>query len=244
MGFQLQPNHPTIQGEIEHSLYKFTSEKIRIRGASRTDSGAHAQGQVVDFLSHSANQVALYPAGLNFYLPRDIRVQAAYQMVPSFHSRKDASSRIYRYHILNRRWPSPLGRHTNFWVRGLLDAEGMAAAAKNLVGEHDFRRLSPGFAADHSAVRTVYRWEVWRDDDKVIIECEANGFLRHLIRRANALLIEVGKGKWPKEIVTDVLKGECTGKIEWTSAPARGLCLMKVTYPNFWSQVCSEDETD
>ena len=244
MGFQLQRDQPTIQGEIEKSLTKFTGEKIRIRGASRTDSGAHAKGQVVDFLTRSGNRVELYPPGLNFYLQQDIRVQAAYRMTPEFHSRKGAHSRTYQYHILNRQWPSPLGRHSSYWVRAPLDMDRMAEAAKHLVGRHDFRNLAPGFDPDRSAVRTVYRWEVRRQDDNVVIECEANGFLRHLIRRANALLIEIGKGKWPVDLVDRVLDDQGSAKIEWTSAPACGLWLTKVSYPNFWSQVCTENETD
>ena len=84
-----------------------------MRGAMRTDSGAHAKGQVVDFLTQSANEVELYPPGLNFYLQQDIRVQAAYRMTPEFHSRKSAKSRIYQYRIFNRQWPSPLGRHSS-----------------------------------------------------------------------------------------------------------------------------------
>ena len=244
MGFQLQRDQPTIQGEIEKSLNKFTGENIRIRGASRTDSGAHAKGQVVDFLTLSSNKVELYPPGLNFYLQQDIRVQAAYRMTPEFHSRKGAHSRTYEYHILNRQWPSPLGRNSRFWVRAPLDSDKMAEAAKQLVGTHDFRALAPGFDPDRSAVRTVYRWEVRRLNDNVVIECEASGFLRHLIRRANALLIEIGKGKWPVDQVRRVLMDQGSEKIEWTSAPACGLCLMKVSYPNFWSQVCTENETD
>ena len=172
------------------------------------------------------------------------RVQAAYRMIPDFHSRKSAHSRIYQYRIFNRQWPSPLGRHSSYWVRAPLDVDRMAAAAKHLVGSHDFRALAPGFGADRSAIRTVYRWEVRREDDTVVIECEANGFLRHQIRRTNALLIEIGKGRWPGDLVNQVLDDRGSEKIEWTSAPACGLCLMKVSYPNFWSQVYTEDETD
>ena len=244
MGFQLQRDQPTIQGEIEKSLTKFTGETIRIRGASRTDSGAHAKGQVVDFLTHSTNKVELYPPGLNFYLQPDIRVQVAYRMNPDFHSRKGAHSRTYQYQISNRPWPSPLGRHSSYWVRAALDVDKMAEAAKHLVGRHDFRALAPGFDAHRSAVRTVYRWEVRRQDDNIVIESEASGFLRHMIRRANALLIEIGKGRWPEDLVNQVLEDRGSEKIEWTSAPACGLCLIKVSYPNFWSQVYTEDETD
>ncbi|MFQ6027956.1 MAG: tRNA pseudouridine(38-40) synthase TruA, partial [Dehalococcoidia bacterium] len=100
MGFQLQPNQPTVQGAIETALHRFTGESLRIRGASRTDSGAHAQGQVVDFLTESPHPAATFLRALNFYLPPDIRIQSAHVMTPDFHSRRSASSRVYRYQIL------------------------------------------------------------------------------------------------------------------------------------------------
>ena len=244
MGFQLQRGQPTIQGEIEKSLKRFTGEKIRIRGASRTDSGAHARGQMVDFVTHSNHGVDTFPRALNHYLPRDIRVVEAYHMVAGFHSRRDAISRTYRYHILNRTWPSPLHRLTSFWVRDPLDAGSMAAAAEGFLGTHDFRALGVSHPAGRSAVRQVSRWDVWREDENVIIECEANGFLRHQIRRANALLIEIGKGRLPIEVVRDILDGGHQNKRELAPIPARGLCLMKVTYPNFFSKVKSGHEAD
>ena len=212
-------------------MARFTGEAIGIRAASRTDSGAHAIGQMVDFPTFSVHPVETFPKALNYYLPPDIRVQAAYEVAPDFHSRRDAFSRTYRYQILNRYWPSALRRHTCFWVREWLDASEMTDAAQGLVGCHDFRPLATGHPVSKSAIRRVYRWDVWRDGDMVMIECEANGFLRHQIRRANALLVEIGKGRWSRDMVNDVLGGNPGGKVRWSSVPALGLCLMKVTYP-------------
>ncbi|PKB64074.1 MAG: tRNA pseudouridine(38-40) synthase TruA [SAR202 cluster bacterium Io17-Chloro-G2] len=234
-GFQLQDGQSTIQGEIEIALKRFTGESIRIRGASRTDAGAHAQGQVVDFLTSSRHHTDLFPRALNHYLPDDIQVQAVHHMAGDFHSRKHASARTYRYNVLNRPWPSPLARNRWFWVRGDLNVERMASAAQTLVGKHDFRPLAPGYPAGRSADRRVTRWDVWREDEAVIFECEANGFLKHQIRRTNGLLLAVGKGRWPVSVVADVLTGKCEEEIGWPSIPARGLCLMKVTYPDFLS---------
>ena len=109
----------------------------------------------------------------------------------------------------------------------------MGAAAQRFVGSHDFRWFATGLPPGKSTVRRVYRWEVWREEDTVIIESEANGFLRHQIRRANALLIEIGKGRRPESAVTDALDGNLPGGWECPPVPARGLCLMKVTYPFF-----------
>ena len=235
-GFQFQPQQTTVQGELEKGLARFTGEAIRIRGASRTDSGAHAKCQVVDFATISVHPVDQFPRALNYYLPADIKVQAAYEVDSRFNSRRDALSRTYRYLILNRLWPSPLDRNVSFWVRDVLDVARMATAAQSLVGWRDFRPVSGGYPENKSGVRRVYRWDVWREKDKVIIECEANGFIRHQIRRTNALLIEIGKGRWPPSVVNDVLDDKAEGRVQWATVPARGLCLEKVTYSDLGSQ--------
>jgi tRNA pseudouridine38-40 synthase len=244
MGFQFQARQPTIQGEIERALNKFTGEVTRIRAASRTDAGAHALGQVVDFLTGAPYPVSHFPRALNYYLPPDIKVQAAYEMDLGFHSRRDASSRTYRYHICNRPWPSPLRRDTHHWIRETLKTDKMARAAQSLVGTHDFRALASGHPEDQSAVRRVSRWDVWRDGESVVIECEANGFLRHQIRRANAALVEVGKERWPEEIIKETIENRLPAGLVWPSLPARGLCLISVTYPHFWSKVRNSNEAD
>jgi tRNA pseudouridine38-40 synthase len=244
-GFQAQAGQPTVQGALEQALERLTGGKVRVRGASRTDAGAHALGQMVDFLTDSSLELATFPRGLNFYLPADIRVQAVYEVAPEFHSRRSAAGRSYRYLILNRPWPSPLLRRTHHWVRDALDAASMHRAAQGLVGRHDFRPLAPGLPAQRSAVREVQEWSVRREGDAVVVDCEANGFLPHQIRRANGLLVEVGKGRLPEGIVPEVLAGRAPQGLQWPSLPACGLCLMAVSYPNFGSQVRTRtDEAD
>lgn len=229
-GFQLQLNQPTIQGALEEALAWFTEEAIRIRGASRTDSGAHAEGQVVDFLTRTRLPLERFAPALNYYLPDDVAVLKARQVDESFNARRTALSRTYRYRILEREWPSPLRRGTHFWVRGPLDAEAMDRAAQALTGIHDFRPLAAGHPEDRSAVRNAMRWQVSRKDDLVEIECEANGFLKHQIRKANGILVEIGKGKQPESLVKRVLEGgETIAGIPMLSA--HGLCLIEVKYP-------------
>lgn len=243
-GFQLQSGQPTIQGEIETAINRFTGERTRIRGASRTDSGAHARGQVVDFTTRAPYPTERFPHALNYYLPADIKVQEAYQVDPGFHSRRDATSRTYDYRIINRPWPSPIHRFDHHWERNPLDIDRMNEAAQALVGVHDFRPLSTGFPQDRSAVREVFRWGVTAEGDAVVVECEATGFLRHMIRRANAILVEVGKGRWPETAAEEVLDGSERVPRQPLSLPARGLCLMNVKYPNNWNKGKNTDETD
>jgi len=240
-GFQLQSAHPTIQGEIESGLAKFTGERIRVRGASRTDSGAHASGQVVDFLTASGHSLEIFPKALNYYLPQDIKVQSACQVPLDFNSRRSATSRTYRYNILVAPWPSPLRRTTHYWVRQELRVADMAQAARSLVGVHDFRALAPGHPIDKSAVRIAYRWDVWQEADTVIIECEANGFLRHQIRKVNSILVQVGLGNYPESlcpesVVSECLKGEPASRVKAPILPPHGLCLMQVKYPTLMNK--------
>ena len=229
-GFQLQLNQPTIQGELERALARFTGDQTRVRGASRTDSGAHSQGQVVDFLTGPRRPTDRFPAALNYYLPEDIRVLKARDVAEEFHSRRWATSRVYRYRLLVRPEPSALLRQTHLWIREPLDTNRMADAAAALVGSHDFRVIASGHPKDRSAVRTVNRWGVVGDGNTVALECEANGFLKQQIRKANAILVEIGKGKQPIELMEQTLVG-AHGIPEIPLLPAHGLTLIEVKYP-------------
>ncbi|MDA1127774.1 MAG: tRNA pseudouridine(38-40) synthase TruA [Chloroflexi bacterium] len=226
-GFQLQTGPPTIQGELEKALARFTGRATRIRGASRTDSGTHAKGQVVDFLTGTRHALEKFAPALNFHLPEDISVLEAYRVEDNFDSRRCALSRTYQYSIVNRPAPSPLRRRTHLWIRERLDIAKMAEAAELLVGVHDFRALAVGHPKDRSAVREVMRWEVARAEDNIVIECEATGFLKQQIRRANGILTEIGRGKYPVDRVTQALAGAAAGT---PVLPAHGLCLISVQY--------------
>ena len=208
-------------------MARFTGQETRIRGASRTDSGAHAKGQVVDFLTGTEHPLERFVPALNYHLPKDINVLEAYRVDQKFDSRRCALSRTYQYSILNRPAPSPLRRQTHLWIRECLDVGRMAEAAQLLVGIHDFRAIAVGHPDDRSAVREVIRWDVARSEDNIVIECEANGFLKQQIRKANGILTEIGRGKYPVERVTQALAGAESGT---PLLPARGLCLISVKY--------------
>ena len=235
-GFQLQANSPTIQGELETAFTKLTGEAIRVRGASRTDAGAHAMGQVVDVATFTRHDVDTIAAAMNHYLPPAIRIITALEVPFQFHARRSASARTYRYSILNREIASPLLRHTHHTVPGLLDLPRMRAAARSLIGIRDFRQLSTGHPAGQSAVRQVFRWDAKTQPDQedvILIECQATGFLRHQIRRANGILIEIAKGQLPIHAMADALAGRTQKQRQIAALPAKGLCLQSVHYPEF-----------
>jgi len=234
-GFQWQAEGPTIQGTVEQAIERFTGERIRVRGASRTDSGAHAAGQVVDFLTCAAYPAETFVNALNWYLPPDVRVRAAWQGPMDFNSRFDATSRVYRYTLWNDRTPSALWRDFSHWVRFPLDLDQIREAAGHLPGTHDVSTLAAGLPPGRNPVRNIKYWDVSRDGYLVYIDAEANGFLPHQIRRTNGILVDVGLGRLSAEVMKHIIDGT-QGRI-WNcpSLPAKGLCLRKVNYPNFSS---------
>jgi tRNA pseudouridine38-40 synthase len=136
-GFQFQVNGPTVQDEIEKALLKLTGEKLRVVAASRTDTGVHAQGQVVSFRTGSILKLENFIKGLNYYLPQDIAVKATYQVNPKFSVQSNAVSREYRYFLWNSPVRSPIKRGFTYQVIKTLDIEAMNDAGQILIGEHD-----------------------------------------------------------------------------------------------------------
>ena len=235
-GFQLQADVPTIQGELEQAFNRLTGERARVRGASRTDSGAHAIGQVIDLVTLSMHRTDVIEAAMNHYLPDDIRVVAAREVPEEFHARRSATRRDYRYSIVNRPVPSPLLRRTHHAEPASLNLDAMQMATRSLLGIRDFRQIATAHPADQSAVRQVFQWDVKRqsdDQDVIVIDCAANGFLRHQIRRANAVLVEIGKGRLPIHAIADALAGRTQKLHNIPTLPAKGLCLRSVHYPEF-----------
>lgn len=183
---------------------------------------------MVDFITATKNPLKKFAPAMNYYLPEDINVLEAHRVDEAFNSRSCALSRTYQYSILNRPAPSPLRRYSHLWIRENLDLGKMAEAAQEFVGVHDFRALATGHPKDRSAVREVMRWEVERSQDTIVIECEATGFLKQQIRKANGILTEIGRGKYPIEKVKEALEGDANGI---PLLPAHGLCLISVRYP-------------
>ncbi len=229
-GFQFQLNKITVQEELEKALEKLTGEKIRVAGASRTDAGVHARGQVVSFQTGSSYPLATFITGLNYHLPRDIAVKAAHKVDSSFNVRHRAVSREYNYYILNSLTRSPVRHNYTYQVSGHLDIEAMNRVCQALIGQHDFVSFATGMGGEEkSTVRRVYRAEVKREGDTVIFNIVANAFLPHQVRNTVGALIRVGLGKMSVEEFCSIMEQKRPG-LARPAAPARGLCLMRVNY--------------
>ena len=230
-GFQVQQNAQTVQGMLEHALNTITGEGNRLQGASRTDAGVHALSQVASFTTGTRHTAETFRAALNYYLPDDIAVQAVCEVAPDFDPRRHAQSRTYRYTILNRPSPSPLERACSLWVRETLDVAAMQLGAQDLVGNYDLASFSGPLARpDASTIRRIVRADVTRAGDFVYFDVVANAFLPQQVRRTMGALLAIGRGQLGSNAIK-TLRNHPTLGAAATVAPARGLCLTDITYP-------------
>lgn len=226
-GWQRQPDKRTVQGVFEDSLSKVTGEKINIIGSGRTDAGVHAQGQVVNFKANlSLGEDELIRA-LNSLLPEDARVVSLGKASLDFHARKMAKSKIYKYRIFNSSHITPfLFRYVLYWPSAL-DLDSMKRAALLFIREADFTPFSSNRLLN--PIRRVMRSEIKKKRDEIIYTVEANGFLIHMVRAMVGTLLEVGRGKIPPEKIEEIFRGK-KRSLRSPTAPAKGLCLIKVNY--------------
>lgn len=235
-GFQWQANLPTVQGEIETALEKLTGERRRVIAASRTDTGVHARGQVVSFQTTSTHSRQTFVNGLNYYLPRDIAVKAAYKVEDSFNVRSHATSREYNYHILNTSTRSPLRASSVYRVGGRLNIGAMNQACQALLGEHDLASFASDLGVEmKNTTRRMYRAEFSREGELVVFNIVASSFLPHQVRNTVSALIRVGQGKMSIDEFCRIIDAKKIG-LAGPTAPARGLCLMQVNYPHSFEE--------
>jgi tRNA pseudouridine38-40 synthase len=229
-GSQLQKNGPTIQGEIEKALKKLTGVRKRVSMASRTDAGVHARGQVASFVTDAPLPLRAYVEGMNSYLPRDIAVREAFRADDALDVRRSAVSREYRYAILNCPTRSPMREVFACRVGGHLDIGAMQAACRALIGRHDFASFI-GAATGKSTVRNVIEAKIEQNDDMIVFDMAANSFLPHQVRNTVGALLKVGQGRMTVEEFGRILEARTPG-LAGPTAPAGGLCLIRVNYQN------------
>ena len=229
-GWQKQPDAITVEEVVNRELTRLLQEPIEVIGASRTDSGVHALGNVAVFDTDTRIPPEKISYALNARLPKDIVIQDSKEVPPDFHPRRTDCVKTYEYRILNTRFPVPTMRLYAHYVYKPLDVEKMQAAAAFLAGEHDFASFCSAGSQVKETVRTIYRLDLNREGNMVSFQVEGNGFLYNMVRIIAGTLIEVGIGSYPPERVREMLEAKdrirCGPK-----APACGLTLVGIRYP-------------
>ena len=228
-GWQIQINGITVEEVINRELSSLLGEDVAVIGASRTDSGVHAVGNVAVFDTETKIPAEKISFALNQRLPDDIRIQKSEEVSEDFHPRYCDSTKTYEYKILNRKFPDPLNRLYTHFVYMPLDVQKMKEAAEYMVGEHDFASFCSSGSQVKTTTRTVYNLDITKDDDIIKIKISGNGFLYNMVRIIVGTLLKVGLGIYPPEHVKEIIEA----KDRYTAgpkAPAKGLTLVGIEY--------------
>lgn len=228
-GWQIQPNGITVEEVLNKALSRLTGEDIAVTGASRTDAGVHARGNVAVFDTASTIPPERFSYAVNTLLPEDVVVVKSEEVAADWHPRYQESVKTYAYHILNREMPDPVRRKYVWHVNCPLDLEKMRTAAEYLTGEHDFKSFCSIHTGAKTTVRTIYSMDVERSGEVITIRVSGNGFLYNMVRIITGTLVEAGRGFRQPESVKELLDADERGKAGPT-APAQGLLLESIEY--------------
>ena len=230
-GWQLQPQEPTVQGVMEKAVREITGEQVRVIGASRTDAGVHAEGQVAHFDTDYDLGEARFPAALNYWLPRSVAVLDCCHAPGDFHACSWASGKVYRYRVLRSAHRRPLRERyvLREWRR--LDTAAMRECATMLAGEHDFTSFASEHTETEHNMRRLVRSELIEKGDELHYLVEGEGFLYNMVRIIAGTLLEVGLGKRTVPEFAELLKTH-DRRAAGPTAAAKGLTLVEVKYPD------------
>ena len=230
-GWQVQPNEMTVEGVINETLSDLLGEDIEVVGASRTDSGVHADGNYCVFDTETKIPAEKIAYALNQHLPEDIVIVKSDEVESDWHPRYQESTKTYEYRVVNRDMPDPIRRLYTYFTYSKLDVDAMKEAAKELVGEHDFASFCSAGSQVESTVRTVYSLDITKDDDEIVFVVRGNGFLYNMVRIIVGTLLEVGEGSKSPEDIKEILDSRDRQKAGKT-AIAKGLKLVEIDYCN------------
>lgn len=229
-GWQVQPNGTSIQTVLQAAIEDLVGEKILLTGASRTDSGVHALGQVAVFDTNKDNICDWkFAMAINQRLPKDIVVQSSEVVADDFHPRYCDTQKTYKYKILNRRFALPNERFDSYFVPHKIDYEAMCEASKVLLGTHDFHNFCSSKTNVESTVRTIYSLNFDKSGDMITMTITGNGFLYNMVRIITGALLKVGFGQKSVQDMEYALNCE-ERLIVGPTAPAHGLTLMEIRY--------------
>ncbi|MFH1719275.1 MAG: tRNA pseudouridine(38-40) synthase TruA [Planctomycetota bacterium] len=228
-GWQAQPGKRTIQGELVEAVSNLVGVRTNVHGASRTDAGVSALGQVCLFEVNSPIPTENFPNAINGWLPRNIVVTSAEEAPLKFDLLGGVTKKLYRYTIHIGRF-RPVLRLDQCWhMHRKLDAAAMNQAAQLLVGTKDFKSFATAKDRRDNSVRTIFRCEVTAEDKWIYVDVEGDGFLYNMVRNIVGTLVDIGTGRWRPERITEILEAKsrtAAGRL----APAQGLCLMWIKY--------------
>jgi tRNA pseudouridine38-40 synthase len=228
-GWQTQPGKRTIQGELVEAVSNLVGVRTYVHGASRTDAGVSALGQVALFEIDSPIPTENFPKAINGRLPRDIVVTSAEEVPRGFDLMSGVTSKLYRYTIHTGRHRPVLRLNQCWHIPKNLDVESMNRAAQLLVGMKDFKSFASAADRRENSVRTIFRCNVTAEDKWIYVDVEGDGFLYNMVRNIVGTLVEVGRGRWKPEKINEILEAKdrtAAGPL----APAQGLCLMWIKY--------------
>ena len=244
-GWQKQPELPTIQAALEDILAGVEKKPVSIQGSGRTDAGVHAYAQVAAFDLVNPIPVANLRKAINRLLPHDIRIVSVEEVHAGFHPRYDTLAKTYQYSIFRPEVCPPFERRYVHHYPYPIDEAAMIAAAPLFEGEHDFTAFAAADAKRDkyclSKVRRVFASAMWREQDRLVYRVRGSGFLKHMVRNIVGTLLEIGKGNMDAAALQTLLTG--SGKCGAT-APASGLFLVNVEYPEFYEPTVDVADSD
>jgi tRNA pseudouridine38-40 synthase len=237
-GWQFQPGLPTIQGALDEAIQRITQEKITVHGASRTDAGVHALGQVAHFRTHSTLAADEIQRALNALLPASIRIMTAEEVGQDFHSRWQAQGKTYRYRIYRGPVLPPFDRGRALHYPWPLDETAMAEAARLFEGQHDFTTFAASSGSeeddkDRDMQRLIHSSEIMHEPDREQIAYVVRGrsFLRYMVRKIVGTLLEVGKGRLTPADIQEIFAARDRSR-SGPTVPPEGLYLVALEYPD------------
>lgn len=228
-GWQVQPNAVTVEGILNKKLSEILKEDIKVIGASRTDSGVHALGNVAVFDTEARIPAEKFSYALNQRLPEDIRIQRSEEVPLDFHPRYCKCAKEYEYRIYNAEFANPMERLYSYFIYRKLDIEKMKEAAAYLVGEHDFKSFCSTATQTETTVRTIFLIDIHREGKVINIKVQGNGFLYNMVRIIVGTLVQVGLGfRQPSHVGEMLVAKDRT--VAGPTAPACGLRLNEIFY--------------
>ena len=230
-GWQIQPNTTTVEGTLRQAVCNLFGADIELIGASRTDAGVHALGNVAVFDVDTRIPAPKIAYALNVRLPEDIRVWQSIQVEDGWHPRHNDCVKTYEYSIYNDTFENPKKRLYSHFYYGNLDVDMMREAAAYFIGEHDFSAFCSAGSQVADKVRTIYSLDVIQDGREIVLRVKGNGFLYNMVRIIAGTLIKAGTGDIRPQDIPGIIESR-DRQLAGPTAPARGLTLVEIDYGN------------